>query len=184
MGNSRATYQDHNSAIKSAEKIIMSDVDILDGKFLKKFISNFGDELESGCIEWRGRKDSCGYGEIGHMGKTHKAHRISWILRHKEAIYSTDFICHTCDNPSCVNPDHLFKANNKTNLNDRSMKIAKFGETNGVLSDLSELSTDDVLTIRARVNAGHMYEDIAKDYGMTPSDIVVIHSKDDWPWLV
>ncbi|MDQ3159462.1 MAG: HNH endonuclease [Pseudomonadota bacterium] len=62
---------------------------------------------ESGCWVWLSGCFRGGYGAIRHNGKQKKAHRVSWELHHGE-IADGFFVCHKCDTPACVNPDHLF----------------------------------------------------------------------------
>lgn len=72
-----------------------------------------------GCIIWTGSKDPQGYGffHFGGKGRSVKAHRFSVVLK-GQGIAQGQVICHSCDNPSCVNPDHLFVASQKENVKD------------------------------------------------------------------
>lgn len=69
------------------------------------------------CWSWTGQKNQRGYGRI--RGKF--AHRVSWEI-HNGEIPVGKFICHTCDNPECCNPDHLFLGTAYDNNIDRAMK--------------------------------------------------------------
>jgi hypothetical protein len=76
---------------------------------------------DAGCIEWAGSKDKSGYGRIQKLTVAHKAHRLSYILNVGEIPDGME-ICHKCDNPSCVNPQHLFLGTTKDNAADRESK--------------------------------------------------------------
>lgn len=85
-------------------------------RFKDKFIV-----ADNGCWEWTACLDKYGYGEFRFEGKTKRAHRVSWILKHG-SIDDSLFICHKCDNPKCVNPDHLFLGTRLDNQRDMSKK--------------------------------------------------------------
>lgn len=76
------------------------------------------------CWNWIGYKNKHGYGvmAINRDGKALVyAHRLSWIINKKTEIDKL-CICHKCDNPSCVNPNHLFIGTQKDNVTDMFKK--------------------------------------------------------------
>lgn len=77
------------------------------------------------CVRWPGRLDRYGYGRIGKAGL---AHRVSYEL-HRAAPPREMCVCHTCDNPSCVNPNHLWLGTPKDNALDKSRKGRARGGT-------------------------------------------------------
>ena len=76
------------------------------------------------CWEWRASKVTSGYGQIkgqAPFGKRLKAHRVSYEI-HKGPIPDGMFVMHTCDNPGCVNPDHLRAGTHSDNMRDMASK--------------------------------------------------------------
>lgn len=74
------------------------------------------------CWPWRGNLDRAGYGRFGcsHSGGMYAAHRVSWFLRHGRQ--PDGYVCHACDNPRCVNPDHLWLGDAVSNMRDMAAK--------------------------------------------------------------
>lgn len=76
----------------------------------------------SGCWEWQGQKSKSGYGRSTlRKGISYRTHRVAYMI-----YYLTDptgfFVCHTCDNPACVNPFHLWLGTASDNARDRNKK--------------------------------------------------------------
>jgi hypothetical protein len=75
----------------------------------------------SGCHLWQGSCNRGGYPTISLQGTNHLAHRLAWTLRYG-AIPPGLELCHRCDEPRCVNPDHHFVGTHQDNMADRRTK--------------------------------------------------------------
>ena len=151
-------------------------------KFLAKVLR--GD----GCWEWRGARFTSGYGvfSIGH--KTVKAHRFSWYLENGP-IPQGMFICHTCDNPPCVRPSHLFMGTNTDNLQDAIRKgrvvfplpqCPPERRARGERAHKAKLTADKVVEIRKQSALGRLHKDIAADFGVSDANIAYIVMRKTW----
>ena len=133
---------------------------------LLEYVDKSGD-----CWIWTGHKDPNGYGRLNIDLVPRLAHRLMMELEGHQ-ITPDQFVCHKCDNPSCVNPAHLFIGTAADNSGDMTQKGRSCrGERNGH----SKLTENEVLDIRKRYDGGEVQSKIAKEYGLhqvTVSEIV------------
>lgn len=73
------------------------------------------------CWEWFGGRGESGHGRVYYQGKIIQAHHLSWIL-YKGPIPIGLWVLHKCDNPPCVNPDHLWLGTHRDNMDDAKAK--------------------------------------------------------------
>lgn len=130
------------------------------------------------CWPWLGARTSAGYGQLVYGRHPQKiyAHRFSYEL-HFGAIPHGMVICHKCDNPACVRPDHLFVGSQADNMADCS---AKGRIAHGARSGSARLSEVDVLEVRRRVAAGELHRVIAADFGVARSTVSLIATGKRW----
>ena len=94
-----------------------------------------------------------------------RAHRVAWTLL-RGVIPHGRWVLHTCDNPPCVNPAHLFLGDRSANMRDRENK-GRGNHPKGTAHWKAKLTDDDVRTIRARYAAGGVTQEaLAAEYGV------------------
>lgn len=89
-------------------------------------------EKTNTCWNWQGGKDRDGYGHIRVEGKLWQTHRFSSLLDDKDPAGYV--VLHSCDNPSCVNPQHLKLGTQADNVKDMIIK-GRYVKPQGRLSD-------------------------------------------------
>lgn len=122
------------------------------------------------CWEWTAYRDKTGYGTFGIDGKKERAPRVAWALASGEI---PDGLCvlHTCDNPPCCNPKHLFLGTRADNVQDA---IRKGRHITGEMVGGSKLTEDNVHLIRHCLDLGCKQRETADVFRvseMTISDI-------------
>ena len=103
---------------------------------------------DSGCWEWQRSRHKQGYGHFPYKRKVMLAHRVSWILYHG-ILDPNILVLHKCDNPSCVNPDHLFLGTDRDNVLDsisknrfyRGMKKKPYSIKQSQIDEIRQLSS-------------------------------------------
>ena len=136
-------------------------------------------EPNSGCWLWDGAVIG-GYGISRLFGEPIRAHRLSWILFNRWPIPHKMDICHKCDVPLCVNPNHLFLGTRLENIRDMHRK-GRANTPRGERSGSARLTAKEVLDIRA--DQALTQEQLANKYGVSPSTIHSIKSRKNWAHL-
>ncbi len=106
-----------------------------------------------------------------------RAHRYSWELLSDRPIPKGLLVCHTCDNPSCVNPSHLFLGTNADNTSDRH---SKGRDAKGTKHGMNRLTEADVHLIREST-LGH--SELGRMFGVSPQTIYKIRKGILWKSL-
>lgn len=131
------------------------------------------------CWEWQGAKYHFGHGSFWHKNRTTGAHRFSYELHFGEIPKGKE-ICHKCDNPSCVNPAHLFLGTHKENMQDCAKK-KRMRDSRGELNGRNKLKNEDVLAIRSLYKPGRRsLITLAEKYGVDKSLIWLVVKRKVW----
>lgn len=149
---------------------------------LEYFLSSQKPSETSDCILWTGSTTGGGYGSVRVLrdGKYHNmvAHRFSYEHHFGVTVPRELCVCHKCDTPACVNPDHLFLGTLQDNIQDRD---AKGRTAKGERSHLSKLTAVQVDEIRRRFAQGGITRfALAREYGVVDTTICYIISRRTW----
>lgn len=139
-----------------------------------------------GCWEWSGARVE-GYGSFYvRPGLSVKAHRAAWMLAAGGDVPVGMMLCHRCDNPACVCPEHLFPGTARDNLRDASRKgrlaysderrRARSGEGN----PFARLTWAAAREIRARRAAGATYRELCDAFGVGSGTIAAVLTGRTW----
>lgn len=143
------------------------------------------EEDKTACWEWQGAKYRKGYGHFRGFknGKWTmiKAHRFSYTLFNKVSKESIEGlqVCHTCDNPGCVNPYHLFVGTSQDNTNDKVSKGRHCFGNNPSHRLLSFSIAEDVRVCRQK-NPKLSYKKIAKIFNTSAQQVCRIIKNQIW----
>lgn len=147
-------------------------MDTIEDRFMSKVIWNGG---EDECWTWEGARSSGRYGSFrvgGRGGRVAKTHRLSWEL-FIGPIPDGLHVLHTCDNPPCVNPAHLWLGTHADNMADMKAK----GRGNWGSHRLTAGEVDEIRLLRAE---GTTQKGLAVRFGIDPSCISRIVNRKTW----
>lgn len=131
------------------------------------------------CWLWLAGKEWDGYGIFWLRRATCRASRIAYQIT-KGPIPAQHQVCHTCDNPPCVNPAHLFAGTQKVNSLDMVIKGRSF-HANGTLHGMAILNDEDIFQIRELLAAGNFSQrEIGERFGVCSSAISNINTGRAW----
>lgn len=145
----------------------------------KRFWSKVKTGEKNDCWTWLAYKDKkWKYGVFGFNGKLYKAHRFAWFLTHGQMPDNNMLVCHKCDNPSCVNPHHLFLGTNDDNMKDMVSKgrsVHRCAEN----CPSAKLTIEKAREIRIKFNSGnYTWLELSKLYCVCESTIGnIVHNR-------
>ncbi len=138
------------------------------GRTLQQRLLSRVESQIGGCWFWTGYRTRQGYGIIGVAGRKNEgAHRVSYRLFVGDIPLSLS-VCHHCDNPSCVNPAHLFVGTNRDNVADRERKGRQFYRKLGAHNGRARLTSAQVVAIH---DDPRKQDDIALAFGVSQSTV-------------
>lgn len=150
----------------------------MDKKLLDKLMSRIS-KAQSGCWEWTWGLSNAGYGRLGYKGKNTQASRVMWIAVHG-SIPNGLWVLHRCDNPKCINPDHLFLGTRKDNIDDMVRK-GRGNALRGAESNKAKLTEEIVRQIRKEHHhSGIGFRPLGRKYGVSDMAIRKLISGQSW----
>jgi len=131
---------------------------------------------ENGCIVWKACKNGWGYGVFAFSSerKYMLAHRVAWLFAGNGEVPEGKILRHKCDNPACVNVEHLILGAQADNIAD---KVERNRQAKGVKHGMSKLSEDQVREIRTLKGTG---KEIGKRFGISAVMVNYIRSGKSW----
>ncbi len=138
----------------------------------------FGDRAipgSNGCLEFAGYKNSDGYGRIMRSGTSWAAHRLSYVLS-SGPIPEGLVVMHECDNPACINPEHLKVGTIADNVHDMERKC-RTRRRKGSAHQNAKLTEKDVVLIRT---TDESVTNLAKRLGVTKTLVSRIRNGFTW----
>lgn len=163
--------------------------------FSEKYLNRFWSKVKvlpdtSKCWNWESSKVKDGYGSIRIGGKFYRSHRLSYFIYNKIDPLEMH-VLHNCDNPSCVNPSHLFLGTDKDNRIDcvkkgrnakhiNMINYDRKGEENG----FSKLKKEEVTQIRRMRLDGNSSKYLSKEFNVSRSTINDIIYNKTWKHLL
>jgi len=111
-----------------------------------------------------------------------RTHRLAWMLEHGK-IPSGLCVCHHCDNPSCVNPSHLFVGTHADNAHDRDSK-GRRQPPRGAKHGRARLTRENIQEIRALYATGeYLQRELGEQFGVSRGYVSQIVGREAWAWL-
>jgi hypothetical protein len=130
----------------------------------------------TGCWIWRSTSSRNGYGMLRYGGEYVGAHR-AYFAHYVAPIPAGRVVMHVCDQPACVNPDHLVLGTVEANMVDKRLK-GRANTLHGEANGWAKFSSADVLRIFEQRAAGVTMKSLAAEYGVTSTAISHVIARD------
>lgn len=167
-------------------RLLTAHYDTLTTDQIARFTNNMKRRVlhtPSGCVEVVGVPVHSGHQQISIGSMAHppwlrvRAHVFAWEVAHKCRVPAGKVVMHSCDNPRCINPEHLKAGTQGENVYDSIQKgrYNAFGR--------QKLNAKQVREIRRRAATGERHKDIAKDFGLARHSVCAIANRHSWAHL-
>ncbi len=167
-------HRSFNTISCQAQRLGIQRLDYTKQPLQKRFEKFVMPEPNSGCWLWTGGTDGSGYGQIGNgHGKTIHAHRASWLI-YKGLIPDGLSVLHKCDNPPCVNPQHLFLGTQQDNITDCCNKKR---QCIGQERPIAKLTNEMVIAIRRDPRT---HKEIAIAFNISRTTVAYVKNGKTW----
>lgn len=145
----------------------------------KRFWKHIDKKENNECWDWIGACNKYGYGQIRLNDKVIRVHRFSWII-HNGKIPGDLYVLHKCDNPLCVNPNHLFLGTHQDNMDDMINK-KRDNKAKGENHGMAKLTSKEVKKIKVLLNQKEISRKrISKMFNISQSVIASINTDKTW----
>jgi hypothetical protein len=143
-------------------------------RFSEKQINLFWSKVdirgEDDCWEWQGGKDKDGYGTVKRDGKSLRSNRVAYELVFGEPQHN---VLHSCDNPACCNPNHLWDGTHKENMEDMVSKNRK-------PKTIKKMTMKRAMQLRGWAAKGKTKKFLKDKYGLSVNHIQAIINNHAW----
>jgi len=152
---------------------------VLTGADIDRFWTSVDSRSADGCWEWRAWRDKDGYGRFTFARRSAGAHRVAFVITKGNTHL---YVCHTCNNPACCNPRHLYAGTQQANVQQAHSegRVDFVGKQN----NYAKLTEVEVRKIRALCNVGTPQRSVALRFGIDQSTVSLINTGKLWAHLV
>lgn len=132
------------------------------------------------CWLWTGNKNKDGYGIIQISNKQKRVTRVVFAIVHGQ-VTNNQLVLHSCDNPTCINPIHLYSGTPADNVRD---EVSRGRIAQGSRNNQNKLTEIQVLEIRSLHKEGSSLSKLGRKFAVSHKTIESIVKRKTWKWLL